>query len=162
MWHGARGHLESEFIGAIRIELNILIEKAKQIWAKGRKDIRNAGWRDHCVLGVTQVNDEFSFIIEVKIARLDWFIYFSPILILHSVFLVSCTSLAFLLVLASLMKVCLFPPTCKFLMPFPLPPSLSLLSCGVFWLLKCGCWSHVCPEFTLPRKVIWREGSTSL
>lgn len=55
------------------------------------------------------------------------------------------------------MKVWLGSPTCKFLMPFPLPASTPYHPVRSF-----GSRSRVCPEFTRPRKAVWRVGSISL
>ena len=58
--------------GAIKAPLQMVVVKCQsRVWTKGEKAVVVLRWRDHCVLGLTQANNEFSFLIEVEIMSLD-------------------------------------------------------------------------------------------
>lgn len=58
--------------GAIKAPLQMVVVKCQsRVWTTGEKAVVVLRWRDHCVLGLTQANNEFSFLIEVEIMSLD-------------------------------------------------------------------------------------------
>lgn len=58
--------------GAITALLQMVVVKCQsRVWTKGGNAVVVLKWRDHCVLGLTQANNEFSFLIEVEIMSLD-------------------------------------------------------------------------------------------
>lgn len=58
--------------GAIKAPLQLVVVQCQsRVWSKGEKAVVVLRWGDHCVLGLTQANNEFSFLIEVEIMSLD-------------------------------------------------------------------------------------------